>query len=44
MKIKTYDIIKKEFVKIIKENALESEEVVIQAAPLSPGGYWQPGG
>jgi len=26
---------KKEFIKIIKENALESEEVVIQAAPLS---------
>ena len=35
MKIKTYDILKKEFIKIIKENALESEEVVIQAAPLS---------
>jgi len=36
MKIKTYDILKKEFIKIIEDNALESEEVVIQAAPLSP--------
>lgn len=36
MKTKTYDILKEEFVKIIKENALESEEVVIEAAPLSP--------
>jgi len=36
MKIKAYDILKKEFTKIIKENGLESEEVVIQAAPLSP--------
>ena len=31
-----YDIIKKEFAKIIKENGLESGEVVIRATPLSP--------
>lgn len=31
-----YDIIKKEFSKIIKENGLESEAVVIKAVPLSP--------
>jgi len=36
MKTKIYDIIKKEFVKIIRENALESEEVVVKAVPLSP--------
>ena len=36
MKTKTYDILKEEFIKIIKENALESGEVVIEAAPLSP--------
>ena len=36
MKIKTYDILTKEFIKIIKENDFESEEVKIQAAPLSP--------
>ena len=36
MKTKTYDILKEEFVKIIKENVLESEEVMVQAAPLSP--------
>lgn len=36
MKIKTYDILKEEFIKIIKENALESEGVLIQAVPLSP--------
>ena len=36
MKTKTYDIIKKELAKIIKENGLASEEVVIQATPLSP--------
>ena len=32
----TYNIIKKEFTKIIRENGLESEKVVIQANPLSP--------
>jgi len=31
-----YDIIKQEFTKIIKENGLESGEVVIRATPLSP--------
>lgn len=31
-----YDIIKKEFSKIIKENGLESEKLVVKAAPLSP--------
>ena len=31
-----YDIIKRRFAKIIKENELEAEEVVIRAAPLSP--------
>ena len=31
-----YDIIKKEFTKIIKEKGLESGEVVIRATPLSP--------
>jgi len=31
-----YNIIKKEFAKIMKENGLESEEVMIRAAPLSP--------
>jgi len=31
-----YNIIKKEFAKIIKENGLESDEVMIQASPLSP--------
>ena len=31
-----YDIIKQEFAKIIKENGLESGEVVIRATPLSP--------
>ena len=31
-----YDIIKKEFSKIIKGNGLESEAVVIKAVPLSP--------
>ena len=36
MKTKTYDILKKEFIKIINENGLELEEVVIKAAPLSP--------
>ena len=36
MKIKTYNILKREFIKAIKENGLELEEVVIKAAPLSP--------
>jgi hypothetical protein len=31
-----YDIIRKEFVKLIKENGLEGEEVIIRATPLSP--------
>ena len=31
-----YDIIKREFIKIIKENGLESSKVVIHATPLSP--------
>jgi len=31
-----YDIIKKEFVKLINENGLQSEKVIIQATPLSP--------
>ena len=31
-----YNIIKEEFAKIMKENGLELEEVVIQASPLSP--------
>lgn len=35
MKTRTYDIIKEEFTRIIKENALESEEVEVKAAPLS---------
>ena len=30
-----YDIIKKEFARIVKENGLESEEMVIKAAALS---------
>jgi len=36
MKIKMRDILKKEFMKIIKENALESDDVTVQAVPLSP--------
>ena len=35
MKTRTYDILKKEFVRIIKENGIESEEILIQATPLS---------
>lgn len=35
MKRKTYDVIKEEFTKIVKENSLGSDEVVITAAPLS---------
>jgi len=31
-----YDIIRREFAKIIKKNGLESEKVVIHATPLSP--------
>lgn len=31
-----YDIIRKKFVRLIKENGLEGEEVVIRATPLSP--------
>ena len=31
-----YNLIKKEFTRIITENGLEAEEVVIQATPLSP--------
>ena len=31
-----YDIIKKEFVKLITENGLQGEKVIIQATPLSP--------
>lgn len=30
-----YDIIKKEFIKMVNENGLQSEKIVIQAAPLS---------
>ena len=36
MKTKTYDILKEEFIRIAKNNALEAEGVVIQAAVLSP--------
>ena len=36
MKTKTYDILKEEFIRIAKNNALETEGVVIQAAVLSP--------
>jgi len=36
MTTKIYDIVKEEFIRILKENGLESEEVVIEAAPLSP--------
>lgn len=36
MAIKTYDILRKEFTKLIKQNELESEQIVIEAAPLSP--------
>jgi hypothetical protein len=32
----TYDIIRKEFIQVIKNNNLESEEIVIKAVPLSP--------
>jgi len=31
-----YDIIKKEFVKLVNENGLQGEEVIIRATPLSP--------
>ena len=33
---KLYDIIKKEFTKIVNENGLQSDEVVVHATPLSP--------
>ncbi len=33
---KLYDIIKKEFVKLINENGLQGEKVIIRATPLSP--------
>ena len=36
MKISTYDIIREKFNRIIKENALESDEVEVKAEPLSP--------
>jgi hypothetical protein len=35
MKTRTYDIIREEFTRIIKENVLESEQVDVKAAPLS---------
>jgi hypothetical protein len=35
MKRKVYDVIKEEFTKIVRENSLESDEVVITATPLS---------
>jgi hypothetical protein len=35
MKTKTYDAVREAFIKIIKKNGLDSEEVVITAAPLS---------
>jgi hypothetical protein len=31
-----YDVIKKEFIKLINKNGLQSEEIVIRANPLSP--------
>ena len=36
MKIKTYDVLREGFIKLMKENDLESGEVIIQATPLSP--------
>jgi hypothetical protein len=36
MKTGTYDIIREKFTRIIKENALESDEVEVWAEPLSP--------
>ncbi len=36
MRTKTYNILKREFAKIIKENALESEKISIHAVTLSP--------
>jgi hypothetical protein len=35
MKRKTYDVVREEFTKIMKESSLESDEVVITVAPLS---------
>jgi hypothetical protein len=36
MENKLYETIRKKFVKLIKENRLEGEEVIIRATPLSP--------
>lgn len=36
MKTKTYNMLKEEFIRIAKDNALEAEDVVVEAAPLSP--------
>jgi hypothetical protein len=36
IEIKTYDILRKEFTGLIKQNGLESEQIIITAAPLSP--------
>ena len=36
MKTKTYDVLKEKFIKIIESSALESDEVVVKAVPLSP--------
>jgi len=36
MKVKAYDVLKEEFIKIMKAHALQSDEVVIKAVPLSP--------
>ena len=31
-----YEIIRREFAKVVSENSLQSEEVVVRANPLSP--------
>ena len=31
-----YDIVKKEFIKIINQNGLQSDRIIIRATPLSP--------
>jgi hypothetical protein len=36
MKTNTYDLLKKEFSKIVKEHNLETEDVIVMAVPLSP--------
>jgi hypothetical protein len=36
MATKTYDILRKEFTGLIKQNGLESEQIIITAVPLSP--------